>query len=214
MRFLEFFLIILEVIFVFLGWKAPRWFVNSRKLLYPLILCAAVVQIAGEGARWQMLPAYVAAIILGATGTATGRVQDGFHLAAAGMIVVGFFLGVIYPVYTLPKPTGPYPVGTVLLDVPATMLKAAHATPPGAPLTIQVWYPAVSETGLKRAPYVVGGATTGIRAQLGRRRLVSTAALLDAKFFPDFPSATAPPSYLWLGRDTLRQHRAGARSCK
>lgn len=153
--------------------------------MYPLILCAAVVQIAGEGARWQMLPAYVAAIILGATGTTTGRVQDGFHLAAAGMIVVGFFLGVIYPVYTLPKPTGPYPVGTVLLDVPATMLKAAHATPPGAPLTIQVWYPAVSETGLKRAPYVVGGATTGIRAQLGRRRLVSTAALLDAKFFPD-----------------------------
>ena len=57
-------------------------------------------------------------------------------------ILVLALLSLVFPLFRLPPPSGPYSVGTVTL---------APARPDGPAL--QVWYPAVSVSGAPKAPY-------------------------------------------------------------
>jgi dienelactone hydrolase len=82
-----------------------------------------------------------------------------------GILLVLGLLSFVFPVFRLPSPTGPVPVGTTVL-------------PPDDPLglTLQIWYPTQDSAGYPRAWYApVGG---------GRRnkifRWIRTAARLDA----------------------------------
>lgn len=131
-----------------------------------------------------MLPAYLAFVILVVFGRTTGNWQRRFRFAAVGMILTSSLLGFLHPIYSLPKPRGPDRVGTVVLDIPAANLKKADGAPPGGPLRIQIWYPASPTEKSAAASYALGAEETGIRAYLGRRRLVKTAAVLDAALIP------------------------------
>jgi predicted dienelactone hydrolase len=184
MRPFEILLLAIGFLFAISGRRAVQWIGGSGYFFCILPLCAVLLQISMEGARWQMLPGYAAAVIVAAVAGGSGRWRSGFRFVAAVFIIAALAAGWIYPVYSLPNPTGPYPVGTIVLDVPRPLVKAADAGAQHGPLTIQLWYPVRSAEGAGTAPYALGAASTGIRAYLGTRRLVTTAALPNAGFLP------------------------------
>lgn len=70
----------------------------------------------------------------------------------------------------LPAPTGPAPVGTVRMDLPAV--------PGGRPLVMVIWYPAAAVPGLQRALYREDARL------ISRQRLIGTHAWRDAPVAP------------------------------
>jgi dienelactone hydrolase len=75
----------------------------------------------------------------------------------------------ILPVFRLPNPTGPFPVGTVLLHLPEL-----------DGLALQVWYPAAPAPGAAHAPYLSSGG--GLEQWLFNQ--VRTAAFLAPDMAP------------------------------
>ena len=138
-----------------------------------------------------MLPAYAAALAL-ALALAPALASLGrpvrwhlpLRLLTAGLIVAAVGAGSLHPVFSLPQPTGPDPVGTTLLKLPPAPAKAAGDELASSPPTLQVWYPAAAANRRETAPYALGATATGVEAYLGTQRLVRTAARLDAGFLP------------------------------
>ncbi|KAA3661536.1 MAG: hypothetical protein DWQ04_16190 [Chloroflexi bacterium] len=141
-----------------------------------------------EGYRWQMLLAYILIPILllfsfvslafGSFDTPSWARILGIGL---GMLffVIAITLPTIFPIFKLPKPTGPFAVGSTIFMVSNNM--------PGEYLAdvydvvVHAWYPAKSVTG-KRAPYF---ATAPF--PWGWLRHVRTHAVLDAPFANNEP---------------------------
>src|SRR5687768_10152744 len=68
-----------------------------------------------EGARWQMAPAYLAALLLLVlAGQPAAYFRRGLVKAALGLTLFGALLAVLLPVGGYPAPTGPYEVGTTV----------------------------------------------------------------------------------------------------
>jgi predicted dienelactone hydrolase len=108
-----------------------------RRLL-PLIcllvdLCLLVLHLLLEGGHWQMIPVYAGLLVFAA---ALGLQKKGWRIAAGVVVVLlcaasgGF--SILLPMFRLPAPTGPYPVGTRTMEVKAG----------GRDVVVQVWYPA------------------------------------------------------------------------
>jgi hypothetical protein len=89
----------------------------------------SLVHWIGEGARWQMVPAYILVVMLFTLSLAHLKWKREVALSLASKIgkAVGIVLGLllltvtaaiatILPVPHFPKPIGPYPVGTVCLQ--------------------------------------------------------------------------------------------------
>lgn len=89
-------------------------------------------------------------------------------LAAFGLAAVVLAGGglVAFAPPGLPPPTGPAPVGTVRMELPAV--------PGGRPLVVVIWYPAVATPGLQRAPYREDARL------ISRQRLIGTHSWRDA----------------------------------
>src|SRR5579862_9360829 len=109
-----------------------------RRLL-PLVWLMAdavvlVVHLIVEGGHWQMIPAYVALLVFAAA--VASQVKGWRRIAgAAGVVVLvaaSCGLSALLPMFRLPAPTGPYPVGTRTMEVQAG----------GRDVVVQVWYPA------------------------------------------------------------------------
>ena len=132
------------------SWPARiRWLV--------LISCGILLasQILWEGWRWQMLPAYAGIIPL--TFVSLFRNQVARVLSITYLVAGGFAsaaLGWAFPVFRLPKPLGPYAVGTFVRHLVDRNRRERHAQSPDAPreMMIQVWYPAKNVAG-RRAWY-------------------------------------------------------------
>jgi predicted dienelactone hydrolase len=126
---------------------AGRWPRTGRLLLAAVLLAAAAHAIF-EGAHWQMIPAYAAAGILCLAawkpgGSRNRRLRFAAWTAlplASASVLFSFLL----PMFRLPAPTGPYPVGTSILYFkdPARIEDAAQASGSRRELMVQLWYPA------------------------------------------------------------------------
>lgn len=114
-----------------------------------------VAQIVLEGYRWQMLPAYVVAadlallVVVEAANRGGGvripsRLGDVGRASALAVVAVSSFLSWAFPVLSLPKPVGPYPVGTQTAWLKDESRPEVYADTPGARREImaEVWYPA------------------------------------------------------------------------
>src|SRR5713226_7508349 len=138
----------IAVILTSLGTFFPgpkRWIV-----VFPLIVTIASfgVQVFWEGPRWQMVPFYLAALFLG-TGSlsaerTTGRIQITSVLASLIFSVAGVSLCEALPVFSFPKPTGKYGVGTQVRHLVSQDLLEPHVRGAKVPreLMIQIWSPA------------------------------------------------------------------------
>jgi dienelactone hydrolase len=128
---------------------------RAKKARIPLILVSVLVCVAHlffERGHWQLFPAYLALIVLAAWQfvPAIGRVmgRQGPKIVVTSLVFVlclttiGFSL--VAPMFTLPKPTGPYQVGTRTLYMVDTSRDEDAISDPGRKreLAIQVWYPA------------------------------------------------------------------------
>jgi pimeloyl-ACP methyl ester carboxylesterase len=116
-----------------------------------------VIHLVHEGGHWQMLPAYLAVIALvvacGMRRSSTGRM-----IAFSGLIlvlcVVSGGLSYVIPMFSLPRPTGSYSVGTRILYMRDDSRKEDIDRNSGRPreLMVQVWYPAAPSNN-HLAPY-------------------------------------------------------------
>ena len=200
----------------------------SRKWCFPLagplVLLAAVLQLLLEGWRWQLVPADALAWILVAVWVrqtliarprtrvaAPWRSRIAVVLGALGLALsVG--LPMIFPVFRLPAPTGPYAIGTVTYHwVDADRAEAFTATPADRrEVMVQVWYPAL-ESSRPRAPYVEDSANLRPLARLLRLppfalsylRYVTTNATVGARVAGD---QSFPMLVFSHGRGGYRQH--------
>jgi predicted dienelactone hydrolase len=171
MRFFE--VLILLALFVSLaGTFVPRA-KRPRMLLYLPFLTVVLValHLVVERFRWQMVPAYLWCLLLIALSILQlRRAPDEGRpacrrivriLAFAGKLVVAlvFLLTAavpwLFPVVNLPRPTGPYAVGTTALHLVDHGRQETLTDVPGGAreLMVRVWYPAEPAPGAKPMPY-------------------------------------------------------------
>jgi hypothetical protein len=109
-------------------------------------LLVLIIQVALEGYRWQMYPAYV--VTLGVAVSALSRRMVTFgnwtRLAGVGCVLASGVLCVVLPVFELPRPTGPFPIGSVIRHLVDKSREEPRDDRPGArrELMVQIWYPA------------------------------------------------------------------------
>lgn len=147
--------------------RAIRWMRHSA----PITLLIVVVQVLGEGRRWQMIPAYALTGIVLLVWLVQNTVRAGRPAGqkrpkrrtvglAVGTGVLGLavsiVLPILIPVFRFPHPRGSYEIGTLTYhwvdaDRPEIFSADPHAR---RELMVQIWYPATSDPSLPRAPYV------------------------------------------------------------
>jgi predicted dienelactone hydrolase len=167
--------------------KRSRWI----DLLPGLAIFLIVIHLIVEKYRWQMVPAYALTLLLFLLsllqlkrGSWPPDRQPSRRVGA----VTGFFLRllivalvaalpILLPVFRLPEPTGPHPLGTTKLHlVDRTRPEIFTPTPDDhRELMVQVWYPARVEPGARPAPLM-----EHMPFPFSHLSLVRTHAYLDA----------------------------------
>ncbi|RPI28574.1 MAG: hypothetical protein EHM70_16595 [Chloroflexota bacterium] len=175
MRPLEIILIILLFVYA----VSRLWTASRRRLfeaLPGLALLAAGLHLVFEGYRWQMVPLYALSAVTftlwlvsrhlrrsgtrsvvspkPGSGTSPGRrTPDIWRIAGSlGMLLLlaaASILPIVLPVPRLPRPTGPYAVGsysTVLVDTSRQEIYSDNPSDPRR-IILQVWYPAEESNG-------------------------------------------------------------------
>jgi len=122
----------------------------SRKLnlfLFSVCLLFVAMHLLLEGGHWQMLPVYLAVMVLAASQAMPGR-SSRRTISASGLALIlcvaSAGLSYAIPMFALPKPTGPYPTGTRILYMRDDSRKedAGRDLGRNRELMVQVWYPA------------------------------------------------------------------------
>lgn len=151
-----------------LGWPLTR---QTRPIVITLLpalaLLATLIHFFIEGYRWQMIPLYILTPIL-ATISLIGFYQPQNWTIPASvpstalrtsltliLLAVSTVLPVLLPVPRLPKPSGPYQVGTqtfVMLDEARKEIYSGKDEP--RKFMIQVWYPADPRPSDSLAPWM------------------------------------------------------------
>jgi len=154
--------------FLVLAVRLPGRARHLRALaLLPLPVLA--VQVLVEGARWQLIPAYVLSGLLAVAWAAGwrrgGRVAVGLGVPA---LVVAVAVPLAVPVFGFPRPTGPYAIGTQTYHWVDPDRQDIFTDDPGdrRELVVQIWYPAEDEPAAPRAPYVADGLALAPLARL------------------------------------------------
>ena len=153
--------------------------------LLVLTAVAATLHAGVEGVRWQMGPAYLTLVILllrAALSARSHRVpRHGLGIAAGCGTLGALALIVLMPVYALPAPSGPNPVGVLSRDLDQDPGPLAGGSPSlhRGPIAAQIWYPA--QPGHQRlARYSFGTSSSVLHNLASIRRLVTTHAYRDA----------------------------------
>ena len=143
-----------EIVFLVLGVLAAICLLTDKwrslgKLLTALSLSVFAWEVVWEGAHWQMVPAYVALVVLcigvlNRSGKPLLRRQLWICVPALLLLASSAGLSWMLPMFRLPKPTGPYPVGTTILYLKDASRVEDASDISGQPreLMVQLWYPA------------------------------------------------------------------------
>jgi predicted dienelactone hydrolase len=167
MRLFEiiFILVVIATAAILLTRFARRWSI-------PLTLLGAlacVCHIVWEGTHWQMFPVLAGFLLLviwqlipsDIRASRFAAVKNRMIISGALLSSASFVLLLLVPMFSLPKPTGPYPVGTRIIYLKDLSRVESHGANHQMPreLIVQVWYPAtVSKNHL--APYQRMSETT------------------------------------------------------
>ncbi|MCC7448887.1 MAG: carboxylic ester hydrolase [Anaerolineae bacterium] len=189
-------------------------------------LPVATAQALVESPRWQMIPSYLLSgafflVCLLRGSQSAGETRE-HSLAGRLALFLRTGLGlavsavppILLPVFRLPRPTGPYAIGTLTYHWVDTARSEVFTPDPNdhREVMVQIWYPAKGNPSSPRAPYVPdGGALAPLARLLGlpgfsfnHFKYVTTNAILSA------PVADGEPNYPELiflhGRGGFRQH--------
>lgn len=142
---------------IYLLWQHPRPLII--RLLPALGLIIILIHYGVEGYRWQMIPLYVLTPLLALSSltTLTGN-SDWKPIASYSVLILlalATALPILLPVPRIPSPSGPYPVGTLLLElVDTTRDELYSGRDEPRRVMIQVWYPAEVTANDQRAPWM------------------------------------------------------------
>ncbi|HWG58367.1 MAG TPA: hypothetical protein VN661_04895 [Candidatus Acidoferrales bacterium] len=112
--------------------------------------------------HWQMYPAYAAAAALCAWTcfrfSPRRRLPLAANLVSIFLLLASLGLGFLFPVFSLPRPTGPFAIGTITRQWVriAPPAEVAAGSSRDRRLTVQFWYPAAPGAKGKLAPYRTG----------------------------------------------------------
>jgi dienelactone hydrolase len=120
--------------------------------LAALAVFVALWHILHEGTHWQMFPVLAGLILIVVwqlipVSRRTSRyaaAKNPVAVAAVLLSIATFGMLLIVPMFTLPKPTGTYPVGTRIVYLKDSSRSEDKAEKPGTAreLMVQIWYPA------------------------------------------------------------------------
>ncbi|MEE9472399.1 MAG: dienelactone hydrolase family protein [Acidimicrobiia bacterium] len=231
MRYLEILLLALSALwFILPGFTSIR---GWRQGLGFLVAVSVPWQLALEGYRWQMVPGYVLAVLIGIytwwdfigppvelrpeiPGRRIGR-------ALAGLVgIVALALPIVLPVPRLPTPGGSFAVGTFSLHLVDDAREETYGPNPGGPreLMVQFFYPAEPGQDAETGPWIEDLDAVGV--QLAKYVEVPSFAfdhlgLTDTHTYPDAPVSEASASYPvviyshgWQGFRTVNFNQAEA----
>jgi predicted dienelactone hydrolase len=129
--------------------KIAAWWSFSLTILGVLLGSWHVLR---EGTYWQMFPALVGLVALVIWQLSANRLQTALSLTTKTRLalvvvvlcVTSFGLLIFVPMFVLPKPTGPYPVGTriIYMEDPRRTEDAEPRREVPRELMVQIWYPA------------------------------------------------------------------------
>ena len=173
---------------------APSWV----RVLPAVTLAVLLAHVVVEGVRLHLGPAYLVALYLFAAFTwpQVRALQPGVWLAMTGLglLVTAATLATLLPVFQLPKPTGPHPVGTVALHLvdPDRHEPRTDRADGRRELMVQVWYPA--ECDGPGEPYRTFAETTLKTQHLARVRTHAALGVPVAKTPARHPVVLFSPS--------------------
>ncbi len=140
MRSLETFLLISLLVMLFLTLRC-RW--HWRTWIGTLAL--ALVHFWREGWRWQLVPLYLAILVIPFTIYLRGTIRAIATSLLLFLVASSLLASWAFPIPTMPPPDGPYAVGTLALHMVDTSREERYTpTIPDDPreLMVQIWYPA------------------------------------------------------------------------
>ncbi|OPH50488.1 carboxylic ester hydrolase [Paenibacillus ferrarius] len=201
MRMLE--VIVIAINFGLLYWAIIANRKGGQGSVFPLMISfgLVMVQIAVEGGRWQMVPAYLTPLVLTAYFFLGKRKEGGRSRAMVSVqvvlltlfLLVSSVLPAMMPVFSFVKPTGPYKVGSTVYHWVDEQRQEKYSDHPDArrELMVQVWYPAAKGGTEKQSPYLQNASemTAAISSNMlelpaftfSHLGLVKTHSLLEAK---------------------------------
>jgi predicted dienelactone hydrolase len=214
---------ILILVTLFLRWvgysfppiKRSRWI----DLIPSLTVLLTVIHLVVEKYRWQMAPAY--ALTLSLFLLSLPRIKREERPADKPpsrqvLLIVGFLLRllvfafvaalpVLLPVFRLPEPTGPHPVGTTKLHLVDCARPETFTPNPDdhRELVIQVWYPAQVEPDARLAIYL-----ENVNFLYSHMSLVRTHSYLDASVSnaqSSYPVLIFSPGHVGMVEQNLTQ---------
>jgi dienelactone hydrolase len=149
---------------------------DSAAAIVSLVVC---IHLVVEKSRWQMIPAYAVSggvVALGLAGAVSSfRSNHAVELMAAVTLLTSALLSIVLPVFSLPRPSGRHPIGTVTRVWTRTISPQDSSEPARRKLTVQFWYPAQAASG-RRSPYRAKRGQ-GLKSHLG---LVRTHSFVKA----------------------------------
>ncbi len=150
--------------------------------------CVLVVHLILEGGHWQMIPVYAGVLVFAGAIALRG---PGWRIAgAAGVVLLcaaSISLSALLPMFRLPAPTGPYPVGMRTMQVNAG----------GRDVVVTVWYPAAAS----HRPFAAYRRREETTRQSSYQDVLSTNSRLEAPVADGrFPVLLFSPA--WGGRRT------------
>ncbi|QBD79443.1 carboxylic ester hydrolase [Ktedonosporobacter rubrisoli] len=133
--------------------QAVRW-------LGGIVLIMLALALAQDRPRWQMIPAYVLTGLF----LLVWLLQNFAPIDVVGFALVLCILGlaistalpIVLPVFSFPRPTGPYAIGTVTYHWTDASRHEVFSTDKNRKreLMVQVWYPARKGSSSAHAPYM------------------------------------------------------------
>jgi predicted dienelactone hydrolase len=148
--------------FVLSGWRGNASWSRRALLVSALVACASGI-VSVVLLHWQAVPALVLAVVL-LLALAIGPVRgvlltagrSGKRWIAGSLLAAVVACGTLYylyPLFALPRPTGPYPVGVRDFEVTRPAVTAVGIEAEARRLIVRVWYPAASTVGFARRRY-------------------------------------------------------------
>ncbi|HWF67218.1 MAG TPA: hypothetical protein VN670_07930 [Acidobacteriaceae bacterium] len=171
--------------------------------------CVLVGSALWMGAYWQLLPLYLG-VLLGAAGLVLLKQRPQWQrtlpaLAIACLLVATATVTFILPMFRLPKPTGPYAVGTRIVHLVDPVRMETHV--PGPParreIMVQIWYPA-APSGQHLASYRTRRETTWLSSYMD---VLWTHSYMDAPLAAGGPFPVLLFNPAWGGQRTQNTYQ-------
>ncbi len=167
MHILEVFIYILSITII--------WMLISKRTikkqyviaLFSITVLILILQLISYGSRWQLYALYLSVLILGGMVylktviniTLKNYLRKSIIIFTSLLIVISAISAFVFPIYTLPKPSGEYLIGTESFILEDESRYELYSDNPDEfrKIKIQMWYPAEITDGYEQAPWLEDG---------------------------------------------------------